>query len=253
MNSKTTAIFQSLKNNYNATCIKLSFESENLGNYEFNKVQKLINYADAKLLIKLGGCEALNDFIKAKEIDAHIILSPMIESKFALEKFLQTREKFNNGNTKFMVNIETIESCNNIEEILKAENLHLLDAVVIGRSDLCNSMKISDVDSTEVFNVVKTVFTKVKAKGIKCVLGGGITPKSSEFISNLGDLIDGFETRKVVFEDIAKVKPNLFDAIYQSIQFEVELYKEKQLYYSTRANEDNKKIASLLKVMKEEI
>ncbi|ADO83864.1 aldolase/citrate lyase family protein [Ilyobacter polytropus] len=237
-----------LREEFGASCLKMSFETENLGMFELLKVKDIANRAGVDLLMKLGGCEALADIEVAKNIGSSIVLGPMIESRFALEKYLQMCEKVFKGydDVKFLINIETIESCKNIEDILAASNVDKLEGIVVGRTDLCRSLNNGGkVNSEEVLSIVKELFEKTKKYGVRCMLGGGISPESMDFFDGLGNLLDGFETRKVVFKDAEKPKKDLKKCLDLALEAELNWYELKKNYYSQRFTEDDKKIQEM--------
>ena len=241
-----------LREEFGATCLKMSFETENLGMFELLKVKDIANRAGLGLLMKLGGCEALADIEIAKNLGSAVVLGPMIESRFALEKYLEMCEKVFKGydDIKFLINIETVESCKNIEDILGASNIKSLDGIVVGRTDLCRSLKNGGaVNSEEVLSIVKELFEKTKKHGVKCMLGGGISPKSMDFFNGLGELLDGFETRKVVFESAEKPKKDLKRCLDLALEAELNWYELKKGYYNQRYTEDDKKIEEMKRAL----
>jgi 4-hydroxy-2-oxoheptanedioate aldolase len=240
-------ILKILKENYGVTAVKSSFETEDLQSFEFLRTKEIASSAGVELLVKLGGGEALTDARQAKIFGAKYILGPMIESKFAIEKFLEMCEKVfsKEEGVKFLVNTETVDGYEKIDHILSASNINLLDAVVLGRTDLCSALNNKDVESQEVFDIAKDLFTKVKKTSVRCLVGGGITPKSAKFLEELGDLVDGFETRKVVFANYKKAKGDAAEGIRLALEFELGWYKLKQEYYGKRAKEDAGKIKDL--------
>ena len=84
--------------------------------------------------VKIGGCEAKNDIFFCKKISTDSIVAPMIESEYALKKFIQCAGK--NKKNKLLVNLETNLSLVNLSKILNSNAFKLLDGIVIGRSDL---------------------------------------------------------------------------------------------------------------------
>lgn len=244
-----------LREEFGATCLKMSFETENLGMFELLKVKEIASRAGVGLLMKLGGCEALADIEISKNLGSSIVLGPMIESRFALEKYLEMCEKVFKGydDVKFLINIETIESCKNIEDILGASNVDKLEGIVVGRTDLCRSLKNGGaVNSDEVLSIVKELFEKTKKRGVKCMLGGGISAEALDFFEGLGDLLDGFETRKVVFEDAEKPKKDLKRCLDLALEAELNWYELKKNHYCGRYEEDNKKIEEMKKALRKD-
>jgi 4-hydroxy-2-oxoheptanedioate aldolase len=244
-------ILKILKENYGVTAVKSSFETEDLQSFEFLRTKEIAGSAGVELLVKLGGGEALTDARQAKVFGSKYILGPMIESRFAIEKYLEMCEKVysQEEGTKFLINIETLDGYKKIEEILSASNISLLDAVVLGRTDLCSAINNKDVESKEVFDIAKDLFMKVKKAPVRCIVGGGITPDSVRFLEELGDLVDGFETRKVVFADYKKAQGDVAEGIRLALKFELLWYKLKKAYYEKRSKEDDKKIRGLAKTL----
>ena len=118
----------------------------------------------------------------------------------------------------------------------------MLDTVVLGRTDLSNSINLNDVNAPEILALAQELFTKLKQRSIRCLVGGGITAKAVPFLQQLNGLVDGFETLKVVFGDYGKAKHNLDEGIQLALEYELKWYQLKQQYYKERSREDAKKI-----------
>jgi len=241
-------ILRGLKETHGITAIKASFETEDIQLFELLRIVELAAGGGVGIVVKLGGSEALTDIRLAKMLGATGILGPMIESRFGLEKFLELCERtFKADETvKYLINIETVDGCSRIEEIMSAYNLKMLDTVVLGRTDLCNSMNIKDVNAPEVLTHAKGLFTKLKQRGIRCLVGGGVTAKTAPFLKQVDGLVDGFETLKVVFGNYGKAAHNLEEGIRQALQYELKWYQLKQRYYEERFREDEKRIDRLI-------
>lgn len=249
---KMIEILKLLKDNHGASAVKISFETEDLQMTELLRIKDIACRADLELLVKLGGGEALTDLRNAKLLGANTILGPMIESKFTLEKYLAmcSRNYINKGAMKFFINIETGPSCKNIENIISASNVELLDGVVIGRTDLCRNVGATSVNDVALLNHCKEVFKVLKSKSIRCLLGGGITPKALDFMHQLDGVLDGFETRKVVFDNYDLTKKDLDKAIRLALEFELLWYKYRSKFYLKKSQEDCKKIEDLAELLK---
>ena len=228
-------------------------EAEGILLYEILRLKEIVMAADVGLSVKIGGCEALTDARLAKGYGIRILLAPMIESQFALEKFLDMAvsvfSEDEREDTKFYINIETMDGYRKIGEILTAGNLPFLQAIVLGRTDLRSALKAESVDCPEMLQVAKEVFRKAKEKSLCCIVGGGITEKTVPFLEQLGELVDGFETRKVVFmnhdSDAAKTR----EAIRLALRFEWLWYQLRQQIYIRLYEEDvdkMKKIEAML-------
>ena len=229
--------------------LKRRLEAEGIRLNELLRTKEIALRAEAGLTIKIGGCEALTDMRLAKMYGATSIMAPMIESRFALEKFLAMSESEFTADEladiKLLINIESVDGYENIDRIFAASNLNRLDGIVLGRTDLCNALKIKDTNAPEVLSLAKDLFTKAKQHKIKCLVGGGLTAKSAPFLRELNGLIGGYETRKVVFGDYHKAAVNMEEGIRLALTFEYHWYELKQRYYGELYQEDAAKIKSL--------
>ncbi|MBW2442587.1 MAG: hypothetical protein JRH12_19085 [Deltaproteobacteria bacterium] len=240
-------ILKGLKASHGITAIKASLETEDIQLFELLRIVELAAAADVGIVVKLGGSEALTDIRMARMLGAAAVLGPMIESKFALEKYLElcARTFTAAEDVKYLINIETGAGCRRIEDILSAYNVAMLDTVVLGRSDLRSSINADDVNSPEILTLARALFTKLKQQSIRCLVGGGISAATVPFFEQLDGLLDGFETLKVVFGDYSRAKHNLAEGIRLALDYELKWYQLKQMYYEARSQEDAKKIDRL--------
>ena len=149
---------------HNVVGIKQSLEDEG-ATFEDLKLMRIItNKTNLNLNVKIGGCEAKNDIFFCKKIKTNSIVAPMIESEYALKKFIQCAGK--NKKNKLFFNLETNLSLVNLSKIMKSKEFKLLDGVVIGRSDLAGSLSLSkkDVNKKIIFMKVFNAFKKIKSK-----------------------------------------------------------------------------------------
>jgi hypothetical protein len=228
-------------------------EAEGVLLNEMLRLKEITMAAGVGLSVKIGGCEALTDARLAKGYGVCIMMSPMIESRFALEKFLTMADSVfpaeEQDDTKFQINIETMDGYRKIDRILGADNLSLLDGIVLGRTDLASALKVDDVDCPKMLEAATEVFRKAKEKSLRCIVGGGITEKTIPFLADLNGLIDGYETRKVVFNGDFKDTQCLRDAIRLALRFEYLWYQVRQQMYLQLHQEDSgrmKKIEAVL-------
>jgi hypothetical protein len=79
-------------------------------------------------------------FFLQKKIAADVIVAPMIESKFAFKKFIDST--LNNKIINKYINIESKLGFENIDEILSLHNKKKfkINDIIIGRLDLTNSL-----------------------------------------------------------------------------------------------------------------
>jgi len=230
--------------------IKISYEDEGALLNEVISMRYLTASVGINLSIKIGGCEAKRDIVDCLNISCDTIVAPMIESAFALNKFSKSLKQYNfNGEKGF--NLETINAYNNLEDI--TTEFSCIDFVTFGRVDFVGSLNKdrSYVNSDEMYEIVKNVFSKTKECGKKCYLGGAISINSKDFIGKLinNDLIDKFETRYIIF-DAKKINFEEFNTLLKLANiFEVEWMKFISERYGKLFNKDTERI----KMMEERI
>jgi 4-hydroxy-2-oxoheptanedioate aldolase len=234
-----------LKELQNIGCsgIKVSFEDEGALLNEITTMRFLTCSLNIDLSVKIGGCEAKRDIVDCIHVNCDSIVAPMIESNFALTKFLQSLKVYN-YNKKKGFNFETINAYTNLDTI--SEQFDKLDFITFGRVDFINSLNQNreSVDSDEVYNMVYTVFKKAKEHNIECYLGGAISISSKNFIKKLIDekLLDKFETRYIIY-DVSKINFSQFEKLlYLGNLFEVEWLKFIKDRYMLLATKDCNRI-----------
>lgn len=244
-----STLLQEARVHFGASAIKASMEAEGISLAEIARTKAITAAAGLELSIKIGGCEALTDARLARDYGANTLMAPMIESRFALEKFLSMADAVFSGaagdSLSRYINIETADGCEKIDSILAASNIKRLDGIVIGRTDLSAALGEKDVDSPVMLEATRRVFRKAKAKGIACLVGGGISENTVDFLQDLGELVDGFETRKVVFKAIPSSADILHNAIREALRFELLWYRSRQEYYGPLFEEDTGRIKKL--------
>jgi 4-hydroxy-2-oxoheptanedioate aldolase len=238
-----------LRREHGATEVKAAMEAEGILLYELLRTKEMAMAAGLGLSVKIGGCEALTDARLAKGYGVSILMAPMIESRFALEKFLAMADALFPGeeqeDTKFFINIETLEGNRQIGSILCAENLPLLAGIVLGRTDLRSALKVSDIDGPAMLEAARGIFSAAKEKSIRCIVGGGITEKTVPFLVALDGLIDGFETRKVVVGRYRKETEAMREAIRLAHRFELLWCQWRRQTYLALAQEDAERMKKI--------
>jgi hypothetical protein len=104
------------------------------------------------------------------------------------------------------------------------------------------------VNSQEILDICKNVFTQCRHKNIKCNLGGAISSDSFKFIDYLvsHDLLDKFETRYIIF-DAKKTIQDFHNAIQEAQKFEYHYLINKGNSYEKLANEDKDRVQMIQK------
>lgn len=237
---------------FNAVAIKQSLEDEGASYEDLIVMKKITKKAGLNLNVKIGGCEAKNDIYFCEWLKVTGIVAPMVESPYALRKFLQTIPK--KTNQKLYVNLESIQAFKNIHKMLNQQNIKRLTGVVIGRSDLAGSLNLEkkEVDSKRIFNLVSEVTKKIKKKGLFIKMGGSLTANSKNFIKKLFEknLINSVETRNIELKINAKVLKNFEQIITMIFHFELEWlrYKHKmQKKRKIKLKNDNLERIKILK------
>jgi hypothetical protein len=229
--------------------IKTSFEDEGATFNETIRLKQVCNEAKTKVTLKIGGPEAIRDLKDSLIIGVKGIVAPMVESAFALKKFIDAVhthiDKDVVDTLQINVNIETINAVNAIDEILGIDQANTLYGVTVGRVDLVSSMgkDRSYVNSEEVYKHAKKVFSVAKEKGLKACLGGAVTVESFNFMKKLHSegLLDKFETRYAIFDPSITLR-NLSKALSKGQRFEYEWLLSKSESYSKMADQDMKRI-----------
>lgn len=245
-------VLQDLKKNHHVVGIKAEFEAEGTRLEEALRLKEVCMKADLGLTIKIGGCEALRDMYECKVIGVERVVAPMVESAYALEKFLAACKLAFSDNERedivLAVNIETISACKAFDEMLTLPSIDLLGGVVMGRVDLTGSMKMGrdDINSPQVFDITRELLTKAKTKSLETAIGGGVSAHSLPFFKKLpSGSLDRYETRKVIFGCPDALGDDADKGILKAVGFELLWLKNKRDYYRTISEEDEHRIAML--------
>lgn len=246
---KMVEILKELKNDYGVIAIKSEFETEGSRKDELTKLRDIVSKSGLMMYIKIGGCEAVRDLDDCKILGADGIMAPMIETPFAVSKFVSAFNKVfpskEGKNIDKIINLETITAYKNMDDIFNKSD-DFLDTVVIGRSDFSASLGIpkSQINSNEMFEYCVNMINKSKEFGLNAAVGGSISIGSIDFIKKLGDSIERFETRKIVF-DVNSLEDKHHDAIRKAIEFEYLYLKNKLNYYKAIVDEDTERFNAL--------
>lgn len=225
---KLNTLLNQLKNNYNATSLRLDVAAEV---YTDNDIKILCDLAAKNNLsttIKIGGCDSTSQIYMAKKYGVKSIIAPMIETPYALKKFIETCKKIYSENEikniNLYPNIETITAYKNIDKILSIPEVKYVRGIVLGRDDMSGSMNLKNINSDEIFEIAKILSEKVKRYNIYFIIGGGIRPVAVEFLNKLHN-IKHYETRMIVFDGSIISQ----DGISKAIEFEIEWLKNKEI------------------------
>ncbi|MCI0502365.1 MAG: aldolase/citrate lyase family protein [Fusobacteria bacterium] len=245
---KMLDILKELKNEYDVLAIKAEFEAEGSRTDELVKLNEIVFRADMDLFIKIGGCEAVRDLDQCRLLGASGIMAPMIETPFAMQKFIGAAKKVYGSevnNIEWIINTETKTCKENFDDILK-EGKGFLKTISVGRVDLSASLGLGreHINGQQIFELTKYFAKKAKENNLIVGFGGGIAFNAIDFIKDMKGLVDKFETRKIVFK--YDDNPNrLKSGILKAMEFEVLYLKNKCDFYDRMANEDRARMEML--------
>ena len=251
LENKMVKILRDLKDNHNVIGVKAEFEAEGTRVEEALRLKEVVTKSGLELTIKIGGCEALKDMYDARAIGVANLVAPMIESPYALKKFLLSAKKaFPEDERKgisFLVNIETVDGYKNFERMLEIKEISELNGVVLGRVDMTGSLGLSreDVNAKQILEIAKDIFSKAKKIGLKCIVGGGVAKEALPFLKNLAGLLDRYETRKVIFKCPEALNDKAEKGILKAVGFELMWLKNKRDFYGMIFEEDKHRIDML--------
>ena len=248
------AILEEGKAKHRILAVKAEFEAEGTRVDELLRLLEIARRGGVKVAIKIGGCEAVRDLIECRIYGADYIIAPMIETPYALTKYIAAKDKVypkgEQAEVSFLFNVETHQTFGQLDELAKvAKNGHV--GMVFGRVDFAGSMgKTRDfVNSDEMRGYVAKVGEVCRDNDLELVVGGGVSPDSIPLLDSiLSTRLDRFETRKVVFDgNVVKDPASARAGMELAIEFELLWLKNKRDYYQTIASEDETRIAMMEK------
>ena len=249
---KMIDVLKELSENYAVSGIKAEFEAEGTRTEELIRLKEICLKARASLTLKIGGCEAVRDMYDARIVGVDHLVAPMVETPFALRKYLKAIDiafpEDEQQQVNFLINTETIQTARNFDQMLGISEIGKLNGIVVGRSDMVGSMGMTrdDIDGDAIFDVTKILLIKAKALKMTCVMGGTITANTIPFLKALPEgHLDRFETRKVCFNCKDALSVDTAAGINKALFFELLWLENKSNYYKAISEEDNKRITAL--------
>lgn len=257
LEDKMVKLLLDLKKNHGVVELKAEFETEAVRMNELMRLKEIADRARLGLVIKIGGAEAITDMFEAQHIGVTGLIAPMIESPYAMTKYLEAIQKHFSEDLRreihFGVNIETYQGFLNLKDILNLKMIRLIDTITLGRVDMTGSLglKRDDINCDRLYEIAGTMFTMAKKKGFRTTMGGGIAVEAIPFIKKLASkkLLDRFETRKIVF-NIPRDFRDVEKGIVKANMFELLWLENKRNYYSGIFHEDDLRIEMLKKRIK---
>ena len=246
-------ILKKLKQESGALAVKAEFEAEGTRIDELLRLIEIARKADLNVALKIGGCEAIRDLIESKQLGVEYIIAPMVETPYALSKFIDAKNKIyepiEQEDTAFLFNVETITAFNHIEEMAKlASAKNGLDGLVFGRVDFCGSMGWDrlDINTDKVTDYCVEAGRHCLEHGIDMVVGGAVSIDALSMLKRIKKTnLKRFETRKVIFDANAIDSPSIESGLLDAVKFEMLWLMNKRDYYSMIMKEDDARIAML--------
>lgn len=256
MNTRETRMLEILKelaDSGGVIGVKAEFEAEGTRIDELLRLVEIARRADLKIALKIGGCEAVRDLLEAKQIGVDFLVAPMIETRYALSKFIAAINKTFSDDEKtdvsFYLNLETITGFENAASMFDlALESNVVSGCVFGRVDYVGSLNLSrdDINSSRVTTDVLSVSKLLKQRNLDLVVGGAISIESLPALETINKLhLTKFETRKIIFSSKCLGTQDMAKPLLLAVEFELLWLLNKQNYYSMISHEDDLRIKML--------
>lgn len=236
---------------YGFVAVKAEFEAEGTRADELLRLLEMTHRADMKVAIKIGGCEAVSDLLQSRNYGANYIIAPMVETPYALSKFVEAKNKVYGKNeqaTEFLFNLETQVTLENLAKMIPVAKQGGIDGIVFGRVDftLSRGMPRGAINDPSVTKAVLDVAVACAKHDLDLVVGGSVAAEAVPALARFKAVrLDRFETRKVVFDGSAAVGDTIGSGIATAVDFELAWLRNKHEYYSVIAGEDLARIAMM--------
>jgi len=238
---------------FGVVATKAEFEAEGTRTDELLRLLEIAHKADVGMALKVGGCEAIRDMLEARQFGVNYIIAPMVESPYALGKFIAAKNKVfspeDQEDVKFLFNVETIASYRCIDELIAVASADVgCNGVVFGRVDFSCSLGVGreGLEGNDVTKIGEEIAMKCRNAGLEFVVGGAVSIDAFPNLKRFQSVhLDRFETRKVIFEGSALDSPDLAEALLQAVHFELLWLLNKREYYGLMYQEDQMRIEML--------
>lgn len=256
MNSYEQSMLEILKKgseHYGIVATKAEFEAEGTRTDELLRLLDISHRADVDIALKIGGCEAVRDLLEAKQFGVKYIIAPMVETPYALSKYIHAKNRVfsipDHSDTNFLFNLETITAWHHFPELLKlAVAPDACHGVVFGRVDFSRSLGITRaaIESDKITMIAEEAALLCKDSALDFVMGGAVSIDALPNLNRINSIyLSRFETRKIVFTSTALLNSELSNALRDAVHFELLWLMNKRDYYGFIHHEDETRIAML--------
>ena len=239
------------RDQFGFVAVKAEFEAEGTRPDEYLRLLELAHRADLKVALKIGGAEAVTDLLKSKLYGTDYVIAPMVESKYALSKYIEAVNKIysqdERQDTEFLFNLETENTLKVFSEMIPSAKAGKI-GVVFGRVDYTLSCGLSrgDVNARRITDDVVAAARLCAEHDLPLVVGGSVAKESVNVLREVRSArLDRFETRKIVFDGSVVEGDRIEASIHNAGAFELGWLLNKQRYYGDIAAEDAARLSML--------
>jgi hypothetical protein len=245
------SILETGREQFGIVSVKAEFEAEGTRVDELLRLLEIARRAQVKVGLKIGGCEAIRDLIECRQYGVDYVIAPMVETPYALSKYLAAIEKVFPADERsemgFLFNLETRSTFDHLDEMAEIAGEKNV-GLVFGRVDFAGSLGKDRkfVNSPEMMSYVQRAAEVAQQRNIDLVVGGGVSVESIPALAQIRKTkLNRFETRKVIFDSAILDSDKVEQALAHAIEFELLWLKNKRDYYVSIGAEDEKRIAMM--------